>query len=613
MVSDGPLDVLARLAEHQSNVRAAPAPHECALVALPLPAIARALACEPLAAWRDAALERAAGLFGGGDGPLPIIDLDRDTRPLPILLHEAAGRYGAIKVWGARDQPGFAREIRSRWRGGLQVLDEGVTVALMDDPRPALDFGQGVVRVHAGSAPPAGAATVLVGIPPWTEPGAIEGKAFVVDRERRLGPWSGFLPPEAVLGTARGAALREAWLERWGEWRDAVRCAVLEFDPLLASRLRLPQPKPLPDPRVIAVTGIDGSGKTTHVTELVSRLSAAGHRVASLKMYRHGAFLDLANEISARTRHGAPLSALRISRLVKLVDSLRVFLDGYRSALECSDIVVMDRYVETHIAAAQSQLGWDVADHPLLPFPPPALQFWLRLEPRHAIDRLRERRDDLTADEHPAGLTGYARVFSELAVNETDVVLDARAPMERNVSAVAERALRCAPGPASRADGKGRRAGALVEVKGVEAPGRVRRPGERRAVGIGGTRGAPLGRDVLRFQEALGERGGALTSVEWLEIYATQVLLDLDLAAEGDLLVPLWPGALAALPGFEDCRGLEEIDRMIRARVEVRSVAAGAGDIEVADLLRRLAPGVPVTAYEEALRRVAVECGWRIV
>jgi thymidylate kinase len=610
VVSDGPLDVLARLAEHQSNLKAAPAPHDGALLALPLPAIARALAREPLAAWRDAALKRAASLSGGGDGPLPIVDLDQDTRPLPILLRELADRYGALVVWGARDQPGFAREVRGRWRGGLQLLEEGVTVALMDDPRPVLDFGQGVVRIYAGSPPPAGAATVIVGVPEWADSGAIDGRAYVVDPQRRLGCWSGFLPPEAVLGTDRGAALREAWLRRWVGQRDAVRCAVLELDPLLESRLRRPHAKPIAEGRVIAVTGIDGSGKTTHVTELAGRLSAAGHRVATLKMYRHGAFLDLADEISARTRQGAPLSALRISRLVKLVDSLRVYLDCFRPALERADVVVMDRYVETHIAAARSQLGWDVAEHPLLLFPPPAVQFWLRLDPGLAIDRLKERSGDLTADEHSAGLTGYARVFAELAVNATDVVLDARAPREANMKAVAGRALACAPRPASRT-------GAIVEVEGVEAPGRVRRPGERRAVRIGGARGALLGNDVLRFREALGERAPMLTTLDWLEIYATQVLLDLDLAAaaatEADMTVPLWPGALAALPGFADCRGLEEIDRMIRAGVEVRGVATDSTDRPAADLLRRLAPGVPLADYEDALRRVAAERGWTIL
>jgi thymidylate kinase len=606
VVTDTHLDVLARLAEHQSNVRAASTPHTCALVALPLPAIAWALAHDALAAWREAALQRSARMLGGGDGPLPIIDLNQDLRPLPILLRDLALRYDALKIWGDRDQPGFSRELRCRWRGGLQFLGEGVTVALMDDPRPSLDFGQGVVRIYAGCPAPTGSNTVLVGIPPWADPDRVDGEPYVVDPERRLGPYSGFLPPEAVLGTDRGASLREAWLARWADWREAVRCAVLEFDPLLATRLRLPHAKPAPDARVISITGIDGSGKTTHVSELTRRLSAAGYRVASLKMYRHGAFLDLANDISARTRNGAPLSAMRISRLVKLVDSLRVYFDCFTPALERADVLVMDRYVETHIAAARSQLGWDVAEHPLLQFPPPALQFWLWLDPGLAIDRLRERSDDLTADEHPAGLTGYAQVFRELAVNETDVVLDARAPVEVNIGKVAELALKAAPRPASRAGG-------IIEVKGVEAPERVRRPGERRPVWIGGARGAPLGNDVYRFQEILGERGLALTTVDWLEIYSTQVLLDLDLALDAEAVVPLWPGALAALPGFEDCRGLEEIDRMLRSRVEVRGVTVSLEDETAAEALRRLAPGVSVSAYEDALREVAEGCGFRIL
>ncbi|HET8946024.1 MAG TPA: hypothetical protein VFQ07_03505, partial [Candidatus Polarisedimenticolia bacterium] len=185
-----PLDVLARLEEHQSNLRSAPAPPTCALLALPLPAIARALAPEALAARRDEALKQSARMLGGGDGALPIIDLESDARPLPQVLGDLEGRYAALKIWGARDQPGFSRELRSRWRGGLELLDAGVGVWLMDDPRPVLDLGHGVVRVHAGVAAPEGARTLLVGVPPWTDPGSVEGAAYVVDRDRRLGPYS---------------------------------------------------------------------------------------------------------------------------------------------------------------------------------------------------------------------------------------------------------------------------------------------------------------------------------------------------------------------------------------------------------------------------------------
>ncbi|HET8948690.1 MAG TPA: molybdopterin-guanine dinucleotide biosynthesis protein MobB, partial [Candidatus Polarisedimenticolia bacterium] len=404
-----------------------------------------------------------------------------------------------------------------------------------------------------------------------------------------------------------GARLRERWLARWADWRDAVRCAVLELDPLLEMRLRVPRAQPPPDPRVIAITGIDGAGKSTHVQELASRLAAAGYRVATLKMYRHGAFLDLADELSGRTRAGAPLSALRLSRLVKLVDSLRVFRAGFAAALEQADVVLMDRYVETHLAAAKSQLGWDVAEHPLMRFPPPALQFWLLLDAAAALKRLEQRGDDLTADEHPAGLTGYLRVFRELAVTSRDVVLDAGAPRDQNVAAVAERALKTLPRPASRP-------GAPVQVPGVEAPAAVCPAGERRPIRIGGTHGAPLGQEALRLQEDLGEAGRALSTVERIEIYATQLLLDLDLAApDAAAVVPLWPGALAALPGFEDCRGLEEIDRMLRGRVEVTGITVSPEDATARETLRRLAAGVSPEDYAASLRGVAARSGWAIL
>src|SRR5690606_10936282 len=111
-----------------------------------------------------------------------------------------------------------------------------------------------------------------------------------------------------------------------------------------------------------------------------------------LKLYRQGAFLELAGELGARTRRGGPLAAFRVSRIIKLVDSLRVFREHMAPALRDCDVVVMDRYLETHVAAAESQLGWELSRHPALAlFPRADRTICLGIPPAAALRRLSAR------------------------------------------------------------------------------------------------------------------------------------------------------------------------------------------------------------------------------
>ena len=109
-----PLDVITRLAEHQQNLpQLGRARARVALVALPLPPLCAGLGLQDFFDRRRAReLERLASALGGGDGPAPILDLERDRRP-PVALLAELDTLGVeeIVVHGARDQPGFARAI----------------------------------------------------------------------------------------------------------------------------------------------------------------------------------------------------------------------------------------------------------------------------------------------------------------------------------------------------------------------------------------------------------------------------------------------------------------------------------------------------------------------
>ena len=443
------LDVIAELAAHQQNLEPPPAPTGAALLALPLPPVAAVIGGEALQAWRAGEVAAIAEERGGGDGPLPVVDRASGGAPLAALW-DAGVR--ALHVYGAEDQPGLMRAIRYRWPGALHVVDGAGAAPLLFDPRePVRWLGDGLVWVAPGVAPPAGAAHVLAALDEDGDPRTVRAPGvapYAIDPARRLGVWSGALPPRGRLGTAEGERLRARWQAHWEDVGQPawVRLAALGLDPDLEAALRAPAapPRAARRARVFAITGIDGSGKSSHADRLARGLRDRGADVRVLKLYRQGAFLELANELGARTRRGAPVAAFRTSRVVKLVDSLRVYRDHVAPGLDACDALVMDRYVETHVAAAASQLGWDLAAHPALaPFPPADLRVWLEVDPDVALARRDARAERPSADEHAVGLRGYAREFARLAAGE--LRLDAAAPADDNARIIAERAAALLP------------------------------------------------------------------------------------------------------------------------------------------------------------------------
>jgi len=610
------LDVVAELAAHQQNLAPDEVAPRSAVVALPLPALATLIAPDWARAARDHALRELAQSAGGGDGPVAIVELAGDVaRWLAELWARGVRR---LIVPGARDQPGLARALAYRWPGAVHSAGSWLD-PLLDPAEPSRVLAPGVVRVAPGVPAPAGYARVLAGVDAEGDPRRVAEQGplvwpYAVDGARRLGAWSGVVPPGGRFGTAEGAAIRARW-DAWWTARghpEVVRAAVLGLDPGLEAALRVdPASRPAPRARVIAITGLDGAGKSSHVARLGRTLRDRGALVRVIKLYRQGAFLELANQLGARTRRGAPLAAFRVSRVVKLVDSLRVYRDHLAPALAACDAVLLDRYVETHVAAAESQLGWDVSMHPVLaPFPPADLRCWLALDPDVALARREARGEPASADEHAVGLQGYARVFARLAAAPGEVVLDATRAEDDNARAIADRARTVVTGASGNADRS-----SLVPPA---APPRVPAPSPCAVhLGVDPSQRA-LGEDVARLRGELarwcGEQAAGVCEAFWLEAYASQLVIDVMTEAPARAAIALWPGAVAAMAGHGDLDMLSELERVLAPLVSVESYdpraegyepvfrALGASDAAAARLARD---------YAAQLERVAGEHGWR--
>jgi dTMP kinase len=645
------LDVIAALAAHQQHLAPDPAPDHTVLLALPAPALGTLIAADHFAELRRTALAALASELGGGDGPLAIVEYARGV--LDALWQR--GVRGLV-VHGGGERPGHMRAVRYRWPGALREAGASLLAPLMDLREPVRVIAPGVVRIAPGVSAPGGAACVLAAVDEGDDPARVRTHdrvwPYACERDPRWrGPWSGVLPAAGRFGTAAGAVIRARWDAHWTQLGhpDAVRIAALGLDPELEATLReapasVPGRRDLyaqvaanpgidgagqslraasvapgrrePRAQVIAITGIDGAGKSSQVGWLAGELRERGARVEVTKLYRQGAFLELANLLGARTRRGGPLAAFVTSRTVKLVDSLRVYRDHLAGALVACDVVLFDRHVETHLAAAASQLGWDLTGHPALaPFPAAELRFWLALDPGTALARRDQRGEPPSADEHAIGLRGYADQFARLAAGPNEIVLDATAPADTNRRVILDRVTSVLAAPH----------GDPAWSSLVPSRGLPRRAGPRCAVHLGGSSEASgrassiveLGAELLALRGALdgwcGPIAGHAPEAFWLEAYAAQLVLDLWTLTVPRARIALWPEAIAMMASHQSLEVLHELARLIAPRVDVETydprpasyaptfAALGAGPRAALRLARD---------YADQLARIAGEHGW---
>lgn len=184
--------------------------------------------------------------------------------------------------------------------------------------------------------------------------------------------------------------------------------------------------------RVLAIEGIDGAGKSTHVTGLAEHLSAKGLRVATHKLFRHGVFHETVTDLTRQCAGDTNLHLWPLQRMVKCFDSLKHFFASVAHDVETHDAVVFDRYVPTHLAEGIGRYHHDPWSRELLAALPRADRvFLLDLPEADALARL-DARAARTVDENPYMLGRYRAALLALARSSGHVVLDARAPFEEN-------------------------------------------------------------------------------------------------------------------------------------------------------------------------------------
>jgi thymidylate kinase len=593
------LDVVAATTAHQTNLRPQSAPPRVAVLALPRPYLCACFEAGRFDRIRAAAVAALAAAVGGGEGPALVEDLESPGAPLPERLEAlAAAGIDRLVLFGAAERPAFAREISLRFAGGVEApAAAGLLHRARHAPERVVALGEGLYRLDPGASAPADAEALLWraadATPPVLPVSPHPQAPLAHDPEARLGAGLGLAPPEALPGTVAGAALRAAWGAAWPA--DPFRAAVLGLDAALEAAVRAPVERVRPGRPVVAVTGMDGSGKSTHVDHLARALSGAGRgRVAVLKLYRQGAFLALADDLGARTRRGAPLTCFRLSRVVKLWDSLRVLAEAFEPLVAAHDTLVLDRWTETHVAAAESQLGWDLRSHGALARMPEAdARAWLLLPPEVALSRLEVRGTPLTADEHATGLAGYAAVFERLAQGARELRLDARAPEAENAARL--RAFFGVPPDAPPG---------AEPTPPPQAPPALPRTNARAEVVLGHDAAWPeLGADCARWAAA----AGPLTRDFLLEGISTRCLLDLREGRPARACAPLWPGVLARL--YPDATALAEVDHLLAHEARV----VGYRPPRPADFAGLGGPEGAVrfaAAYGRALETLAGERGW---
>ncbi|HEY5856557.1 MAG TPA: dTMP kinase [Aldersonia sp.] len=186
--------------------------------------------------------------------------------------------------------------------------------------------------------------------------------------------------------------------------------------------------------RLVAVEGLDGSGKRTLVGRVVADLEADGLRVATLAFPRYGASIhaDLAAE-ALRGEHGDLAGSAEAMALLFALDRAGAASD-LRSALDAHDVVLLDRYVASNAAygAARAHQHADgafatwigVLEFDRLQAPAPDLQILLDVPVELAAERARRRGEAdearaLDAYERDGDLQqGTAAVYRELATRQ---------------------------------------------------------------------------------------------------------------------------------------------------------------------------------------------------
>jgi FMN phosphatase YigB (HAD superfamily)/thymidylate kinase len=280
-----------------------------------------------------------------------------------------------------------------------------------------------------------------------------------------------FLVRSPVANGRTGAPTRDARLDAWGslddarEWITAMRADANTTSG--APRLRaLPSPAPIASerkhpmsttttaktPKLICVTGPDGSGKTTQITKLAEHLEKSGqHKVAAVTIW------DLLLDPSCKGKivFDDPGQVDKYLSILHPTSRALFLYHCFHEALELArkrgaDVILLNAYWYKYYATEVAHGG----DRALLRqlaglFPEPSLTFYLDVDPGEAFARKAMLSGYETGFASPRSREAFV-AFQDTAHGVLDglakelgwVRLDGRTPMARLTEAMTDRIMR---------------------------------------------------------------------------------------------------------------------------------------------------------------------------
>jgi dTMP kinase len=404
--------------------------------------------------------------------PEDVLDCAQCALPTARLL-ELLRKYGEVAIASGPRGRAMQRVLRQALRDGgpRVVLDETVEQFEPVFADAAADARPGAVMIASGTwCAMAELEPGQVGLFPLRPDHAMEDveagrrassasrgrivPVFLTDprpaevaHTRLAESWWGLLPGDHYPDCLRAAHhgwMRELWPGRFLKFRSLEANALAGFD-LYDESLRgrydaLPtRDHPLVNrPLILGIDGIDGAGKSSQLTALLAHLESRGLRVGVHKIYRHGVFHETVTDITRQCVGGGNLHLWRLQRHAKLFDSVKYYYSSVVPDMSRCDVLIFDRYVQTHRAAGLGRYGHDPYAREFLSIYPLADRVYLLDLPEEtALARIAERQER-TVDENPYMLSRFRAALLEIADEERMVVLDSEASIEDNHARIRE-------------------------------------------------------------------------------------------------------------------------------------------------------------------------------
>jgi dTMP kinase len=195
-------------------------------------------------------------------------------------------------------------------------------------------------------------------------------------------------------------------------------------------------------PRLIALEGIDGAGKTTLATALVDRLGLNGRTALSSRLSARsaGIFRALVGDVGQSVRYQDVLPGA-FRRTSYIIDAVAQF--GYlKETYEKYDYLIFDRWLPTYDVYCPGRSVHDEwYEKMMTTLPQPDLLFHLRVSPEVAAERIAGRGDWSLENWGPAELLADLRRLcaaydDRMARCRGVVVLDANATADELLAQV---------------------------------------------------------------------------------------------------------------------------------------------------------------------------------